>query len=206
MWETGVQSLGREDPLEKETATHSSTIAWKIPWTEELGRLQSMGSQRVGHDWATSLTHATQGSRDLGLKTSVLENKIYGKVGSVAVIGVAADHSGPKLKHFVHGVPFYLAVSKWSQYWEKLWLLYPPALLRSLGSGQPGVLSGKVLSGKSKLFSLMGGARWVRWCLLPCRVSGNNGALPSSGICPRDATPPVQRSSSPLQSLELLLS
>ena len=50
MWETWVLSLGREDPLEKEMATHSSTLAWKIPWTEESGRLQSMGSQRVGHD------------------------------------------------------------------------------------------------------------------------------------------------------------
>ena len=50
MRKTRVQSLGREDPLEKEIATHSSTLAWKIPWTEERGRLQSMGSQRVGHD------------------------------------------------------------------------------------------------------------------------------------------------------------
>ena len=50
MWETWVRSLGREDPLEKEMAIHSRTIAWKIPWTEEPGRLQSMGSQRVGHD------------------------------------------------------------------------------------------------------------------------------------------------------------
>ena len=50
MQETWVQSLGREDPLEKEMATHSSTLAWKIPWTEEPGRLQSMGSQRVGHN------------------------------------------------------------------------------------------------------------------------------------------------------------
>ena len=50
MQETWVQSLGREDPLEKEMAIQSSTIAWKIPWTEEPGRLQSMGSQRVGHD------------------------------------------------------------------------------------------------------------------------------------------------------------
>ena len=50
MPETQVQSLGQEDPLEKEMAIHSSTIAWKIPWTEELGRLQSMGSQRVGHN------------------------------------------------------------------------------------------------------------------------------------------------------------
>ena len=55
MWETRVRSLGREDPLEKEMATHSSTLAWKIPWTEEPGRLQSMGLQRVGHNWATSL-------------------------------------------------------------------------------------------------------------------------------------------------------
>ena len=50
MWETRVQSLGREDLLEKEMATHSSTLAWKIPWMEEPSRLQSMGSQRVGHD------------------------------------------------------------------------------------------------------------------------------------------------------------
>ena len=49
MRETGVRSLGQEDPLEKEMATHSSILAWRIPWTEEPGRLQSMGSQRVGH-------------------------------------------------------------------------------------------------------------------------------------------------------------
>ena len=50
MLETWIQSLGQGDPLEKEMATHSSTLAWKIPWTEEPGGLQSMGSQRVGHD------------------------------------------------------------------------------------------------------------------------------------------------------------
>ena len=50
MRETWVQSLGWEDPLEKEMATHSITLAWKIPWMEEPGRLQSMGLQRVGHD------------------------------------------------------------------------------------------------------------------------------------------------------------
>ena len=50
MRETRVRSLGREDPLEKAMATHSSTLAWKIPWTEEPGGLQSMGSQRVGHN------------------------------------------------------------------------------------------------------------------------------------------------------------
>ena len=50
MWETQVQSLGQEYPLEKEMATHSSILPWKIAWTEEPGRLQSMGLQRVGHD------------------------------------------------------------------------------------------------------------------------------------------------------------
>ena len=54
MQEMWVPSLVREDPLEKEMATHSSILARKIPWTEEPGRLQSVGSQRVGHDWAES--------------------------------------------------------------------------------------------------------------------------------------------------------
>ena len=55
VWETWVWSLGWEDPLEKEMATHSSILAWRIPWTKEPGGLQSLGSQRVRHDWATSL-------------------------------------------------------------------------------------------------------------------------------------------------------
>ena len=55
MQETRVRSLGQEDPLEKEMATHSSTLAWKIPWMEKSVGLQSMRSQRVGHDWTTSL-------------------------------------------------------------------------------------------------------------------------------------------------------
>ena len=50
MLETWVQSLGREDPLEKGMAAHSSILAWRMPWTEEPGGLQSIGSQRVGHD------------------------------------------------------------------------------------------------------------------------------------------------------------
>ena len=53
MQETQVQSLGREDPLEKEMATHSRVLAWRIPWTDEPGGLQSIGSQRAGHDLAT---------------------------------------------------------------------------------------------------------------------------------------------------------
>ena len=56
MQEMQVQFMGQEDPLKQEMATHSSILAWKIPWTEEPGKLQSMGSQRVGHDWA----HSTQ--------------------------------------------------------------------------------------------------------------------------------------------------
>ena len=50
MQETRVQSLGQEDPLEKDMATHSGVLAWRTPWTEEPGELQSVGSQRVGHD------------------------------------------------------------------------------------------------------------------------------------------------------------
>ena len=67
---TWVQSLGQEDPLEKEMATHFSTLAWKIPWTEEPGRLQSMGSQRVGHDWVTSLS--------LSVKAMIFPVVMYG--------------------------------------------------------------------------------------------------------------------------------
>ena len=67
MREIRVQSLGREDPLEKEMATHSNILDWKIPWKEEPGRLQSMGSQRVRHNWATSLS--------LSLNNWLLENK-----------------------------------------------------------------------------------------------------------------------------------
>ena len=50
IWKTRVQSLGWEDPLEEEIATHTSTLSWKIPWMEERGRFQSMGSHKVGHD------------------------------------------------------------------------------------------------------------------------------------------------------------
>ena len=61
MQETRVRSLGWEYPLEKEMATHSSILAWRIPWMEEPGRLQSTGSQRVRQDWATSLSPSTAG-------------------------------------------------------------------------------------------------------------------------------------------------
>ena len=65
MQETRVRSLDREDPLEKEMATQSNTLAWRIPWREETGTLQSNGSQRVGHDSATSL-HCGSSSSSYG--------------------------------------------------------------------------------------------------------------------------------------------
>ena len=68
MWETQVQSRGWDDPLEKEMATHSSTLAWKIPWTEEPGRLQFMGSQRVGHEWSSGFSYFLQFKSEFGNK------------------------------------------------------------------------------------------------------------------------------------------
>ena len=80
MLETWVQSLGRED-LEKEMATHSSVLAWKIPWTEEPGRLQSLGWQRVGHDWATSLYMCTNHKACVKQGTTLPQN-IYPPITS----------------------------------------------------------------------------------------------------------------------------
>ena len=71
MWKPWVRSLGGEDPLEEGKATHSSILAWRNPWTEEPGGLQSIGSQRVGHDWATK--HSTVNSRAAILKWVSLE-------------------------------------------------------------------------------------------------------------------------------------
>ena len=65
MQETWVRSLGQEDPLEKEMATHSSILAWRISWTEDPGRLQSTGWQRVGYDWATSLSLSRKARTEL---------------------------------------------------------------------------------------------------------------------------------------------
>ena len=77
MWETGVQSLSQENSLEKGMATHSSIFAWRIPWTEEPGGLQSMGSQRVRHDWAASTqTHTEWPAQNLA-NDMYLTNTIY---------------------------------------------------------------------------------------------------------------------------------
>ena len=65
MQETWVRSLGQEDPLEEGTAAHSSILAWRVPWTEELDGLQSMGSQRVGHDRTTKHLIQRKGGREV---------------------------------------------------------------------------------------------------------------------------------------------
>ena len=92
MWETWVQSLGQEDPLEKAMAPHSSILARKIPWAEEPGRLQSMGSLRVGHNWATSLSCIGEGNGS-PLQCSCLENPGDGEAWWAAVCGVTQSRT-----------------------------------------------------------------------------------------------------------------
>ena len=70
-WWHRVPSLSRKNPLEKEMATHSSILAWRIPWTEEPGRLQSMGSQRVGRDLATKQQQQSSFRGNQGSKTEI---------------------------------------------------------------------------------------------------------------------------------------
>ena len=70
MQETQVQTLGKKDPLEEGMATHSSTTAWRIPWTEEPGRLQSIGSHRAGHDWNDKAATAAILKPDIYLASS----------------------------------------------------------------------------------------------------------------------------------------
>ena len=95
MQENWVRSLGQEDPLEKEIATYSSTLAWKIPWTEKAGRLQSMGSQRVGHDWATSLhfTSLEAYKRPANRKDTKYETNSWGKSSSSVSLSVTGRYT-----------------------------------------------------------------------------------------------------------------
>ena len=78
-----VGDLGQEDPLEKEMATHSSILAWKILWTEEPGRVQSMGSQRVGHNWATKHKHNENRIKIKGLPLLILVTVVSGMLKNV---------------------------------------------------------------------------------------------------------------------------
>ena len=76
MLETWVPSQGREDPLEKKMATHSSILAWRIPWAEEPGGLQSIGSQRVGHDLETKQQQVTFNKRELILLSTAVKRHV----------------------------------------------------------------------------------------------------------------------------------
>ena len=101
MQETWVRSLGQEDPLEKEMATHSSTLAWKIPWTEKPGRLQSMGSQRVGHNWATSLLSMCWWEQQLLLWKKNVKEETLSLTLSLQVPGVSGSgvpHQGGEVR------------------------------------------------------------------------------------------------------------
>ena len=93
MRETRVWALGGEDPLEKETATHSSILAWTIPWTEEPGRQQSMGSQRVGHNCVTSLSFTMSWPRQISWRKLGIKGSFLG--GALAKnLPVSAGDSG----------------------------------------------------------------------------------------------------------------
>ena len=99
MQKTGVWSLGQEDPLQKGMATHSSILAWKIPWTEKPGRLQSMGSLRVGYNWVTSISlftfHFHALGKEMATHSSVLAWRIPGTGGAwwAAIYGVAQSRT-----------------------------------------------------------------------------------------------------------------
>ena len=100
MRETQVQSLGQEDPMEKEMATHSSTLAWKIPWAEKPGKLQSMGSQRVRHDWATSLHFLNFEVISLPY-SSVFFDKWMEKDHIFKMINLQINHVGSKTSEWI---------------------------------------------------------------------------------------------------------
>ena len=86
MQETRVRSLDWEGPLEKGMATHSSILAWRIPWTEEPGRLQSIGSQRVRHDLATNNTIFLCVRQTRPTKTKESDGKLNNRLGSLLTL------------------------------------------------------------------------------------------------------------------------
>ena len=124
--------MASEDPLEKEMATHSSTLGWKIPWTEEPGRLQSMGSQRVGHDWATSLTHVVtqESGRDAITQTGIAASMSYhpgsrGSLWGVPGFGVPRTWCPQELGVPGLGIPR----ASWPRAWCPRPLVCSPQLL-----------------------------------------------------------------------------
>ena len=113
MQETWVRFLGREDPLEKEIAIHSSILAWKIPWTEELGGLHSTGSQRIGHNWS-ALAHSSPWGRPwiaiaLLFKFHTSLGPYIFKPAGLCLSGLALVQRElwlPSIRTFSHLIPF----------------------------------------------------------------------------------------------------
>ena len=127
MQETRVRALGWEDPLEKETAIHSSTSAWKIPWTEEPGRLQSVGSQRVGHNWATSLSLSPSPTWGVHLSASYFFAFSYCLWGSQGKNTEVVCHSLLQWATFCHNSPPWAICLGWPYI---AWLLVSLSLTR----------------------------------------------------------------------------
>ena len=119
MQETCVQSLVREDLLEKEIATHSSILAWKTPWTVEPGRLQSMGSQRVGHNWATEhkclqkINGGKFASHDLGSNPKCLDATVCLHAQSLNLSNTATPGA------VAHQTPLFMGFFR-QEYWSGL--------------------------------------------------------------------------------------
>ena len=104
MWETWIQSLGQEDPLEQEMVTHSSTLAWKVPWMEEPGRLQSIGSQRESEEELKSLLmKVKEESEKVHLMFNIQKTKIMasGPITSWEIVGETME----TVSDFIWGAP-----------------------------------------------------------------------------------------------------
>ena len=130
---TRLRSLGWEEPLGKEMAAHSSIVAWKIPGTEEPARLQSMGSQRVGHDWATSLSKPKIFANERILLSSALEQKgkclrtLFSWIFFLFLSFVLSSCSYtcaiiPKIKVY-YQIPFHIKTENWKTQ-EMMVLIY----------------------------------------------------------------------------------
>ena len=122
--ETWVQSLGWKDPLEKEMATHSSILAWKIPWTEESGRLQSMRLQRVRHDWAT--TTFFRSSMAFILKSEKTLERIYKQIVKINDLKSGENNIITAINYWVlksFACTLYLTLTRKGQPRTKVWRL-----------------------------------------------------------------------------------
>ena len=116
---TWVRSLGCEDPLEKEMATHPSILAWKIPWTEEPGGLQFVGSQRVEHDWATNTSLVVQWLGLGGLTAQGLSSTTGGRIKfPPASLCVQRNNNNCPLSQDSLSFPYSLGL-KWSSFYKR---------------------------------------------------------------------------------------